>query len=397
MRAPPIAVLLLVAACTGRKPNTDWRVTGGDRGNTRFSSLDQINTTNVAQLKVAWIFHTGDLAQGAPGEIQATPIVIDGVLYTTTPALAVIALRAENGTLIWRFDPRTTHDARRTDFSHVNRGVVYWGDSSDRRISFTAGRRLYALDARTGRPIPAFGDSGSIDLAAGLSRAIGGASLVATSPGAIYRDLLIQGRRAGEEEGSAPGDLRAYDVHTGAIRWTFHTIPHPGEFGYETWPAGAWQTAGGANSWAGLSLDTARGIVYVPTGSATPDFYGGARLGANLVASSLLALDAATGKRLWHFPNVHHDPLDRGLPAAPNFFTGTRGGAPGGAVAPIAHGRGGGRSGNCHPLCQCERRTLDRGDARASPSAAECRRSTTRSGGVCRRLRGVPRCRSAWP
>ena len=336
MRAPPIAVLLLVAACTGREPNTDWRVTGGDPGNSRFSSLDQINTTNVAQLKVAWIFHTGDLAQGAPGEIQATPIVIDGVLYTTTPALAVIALRAENGTLIWRFDPRTTHDAPRTDFSHVNRGVVYWGDSSDRRIFFTAGRRLYALDARTGRPIPAFGDSGSIDLAAGLSRAIGEAYLVATSPGAIYRDLLIQGMRVGEEEGSAPGDLRAYDVHTGAIRWTFHTIPHPGELGYETWPAGAWQTAGGANSWAGLSVDTARGIVYVPTGSATPDFYGGARIGANLFASSLLALDAATGKRLWHFQTVHHDLWDRDLPAAPNFVTVTRGGARVDAVAQIA-------------------------------------------------------------
>src|SRR2546428_8569686 len=165
MRAPPIAVLLLVAACTGREPNTDWRVTGGDPGNSRFSSLDQINTTNVAQLKVAWIFHTGDLAQGAPGEIQATPIVIDGVLYTTTPALAVIALRAEHGTLIWRFDPRTPHDARRTGFSHVNRRVVYWGDSRGRRIFFTAGRRLYALDARTRRPIPAVGDSGSIDLA----------------------------------------------------------------------------------------------------------------------------------------------------------------------------------------------------------------------------------------
>src|SRR3989449_2010278 len=336
MRAPPIAVLLLVAACTGREPNTDWRVTGGDPGNSRFSSLDQINTTNVAQLKVAWIFHTGDLAQGATGEIQPTPIVIDGVLYTTTPALAVIALRAENGTLIWRFGPRTTHDAPRTDFSHVNRGVVYWGDSSDRRISFTAGRRLYALDARTGRPIPAFGDSGSIDLAAGLSRAIGEAYLVATSPGAIYRDLLIQGMRVGEEEGSAPGDLRAYDVHTGAIRWTFHTIPHPGELGYETWPAGAWQTAGGANSWAGLSVDTARGIVYVPTGSATPDFYGGARVGANLFANTLLALDAAPGRRLWHSQPVHHALGDRDLPAAPNLVTVTRGESRVDAVAQIA-------------------------------------------------------------
>jgi len=331
-----IALLLFAAGCASQGPDTDWRVTGGDPGNTRFSPLDQINTTNVARLRVAWVYHTGDLAPDQHGEIQATPIVVDGVLYATTPALAAIALRAASGTLLWRFDPRTTHDARRTDFSHVNRGVVYWADSSDRRIFFTAGRKLYGLDARTGRPIPTFGDSGSVDLAAGLSRAIGDAYLVATSPGAIYQDLLIQGIRVGEEEGSAPGDLRAYDVHTGAIRWTFHTIPHPGEFGYETWPAGAWQTAGGANSWAGLSLDTARGIVYVPTGSATPDFYGGARIGANLFANSLLALDAATGKRLWHFQTVHHDLWDRDLPAAPNFVTVTRGGLRVDAVAQIA-------------------------------------------------------------
>jgi len=331
-----IALLLFAAGCASQGPDTDWRVTGGDPGNTRFSPLDQINTTNVARLRVAWVYHTGDLAPDQHGEIQATPIVVDGVLYATTPALAAIALRAASGTLLWRFDPRTTHDARRTDFSHVNRGVVYWADSRDRRIFFTAGRKLYGLDARTGRPIPTFGDSGSVDLAAGLSRAIGDAYLVATSPGAIYQDLLIQGIRVGEEEGSAPGDLRAYDVHTGAIRWTFHTIPHPGEFGYETWPAGAWQTAGGANSWAGLSLDTARGIVYVPTGSATPDFYGGARIGANLFANSLLALDAATGKRLWHFQTVHHDLWDRDLPAAPNFVTVTRGGLRVDAVAQIA-------------------------------------------------------------
>ena len=330
MRA--LFILLIVIGCTSPGPNTDWRVAGGDPGNTRFSPLDQINTTNVARLQVAWTYHTGD----GPGEIQATPIVVDGALYTTTPALAVIALRADRGTLMWKFDPRTTHDARRTDAKHVNRGVVYWADGSDRRIFFTAGRRLYALDAQTGRPIRAFGDAGSVDLAAGLSRDIGDAYLVATSPGAIYKDLLIQGMRVGEEEGSAPGDLRAYDVRTGAIRWTFHTIPHPGEFGYDTWPPGAWQSAGGANSWGGLSVDTARRIVYVPTGSATPDFYGGARTGANLFANSLLALDAATGKRLWHFQTVHHDLWDRDLPAAPNFVTVTRGGARVDAVAQIA-------------------------------------------------------------
>src|SRR5438477_7461911 len=334
MRA--IALLLFAAGCASQAPNTDWRVAGADPGNTRFSPLDQINTSNVAQLRVAWVYRTGDLAADQHGEIQATPIVVDGVLYTTTPALAVVALHAERGTLIWRFDPRTTHDARRTDLSHVNRGVVYWADAGDQRIFFTAGRRLYGLDAHTGRPIATFGDSGSVDLAAGLSRAIGDAYLVATSPGAISKDLLIQGMRVGEDEGSAPGDVRAYDVRTGAIRWTFHTIPHPGEPGYDTWPADAWKTAGGANSWAGMTVDTARGIVYVPTGSATPDFYGGDRAGANLFASSLLALDARTGKRLWHFQSVHHDIWDRDLPAAPNLLTLTSGGRRVDAIAQIA-------------------------------------------------------------
>ena len=323
-----LALLLLLAGCTeSRLPSTDWPTTGGGPANTRYSPLDQINTKNVAQLRVAWIYHTGDLPTDR-GEIQATPIVVGGVMYTTTPRLAVVALHAENGKQIWRFDPRA-------DASHVNRGVVYWADSSHARIFFTAGRRLYALDARTGRPIPTFGESGSVDLAAGLSREIGDAYLVATSPGAIYKDLLIQGQRVGEDEGSAPGDVRAYDVRSGAIQWTFHTIPHPDEFGHETWPPDAWRTAGGANSWAGMSVDSARGIVYVPTGSATPDFYGGARLGANLFANSLVALDAMTGRRLWHFQTVHHDLWDRDLPTAPNLVTVTRAGARVDAAAQI--------------------------------------------------------------
>jgi len=323
----------LIASCTpSHTPAGDWRVTGGEPGNSRYSALDQIHTGNVAQLHVAWIYHTGDLPPDGRGEIQATPIVVDGVLYTSTPALAVIALRADSGTLLWRFDPF----ANRERVAHVNRGVVYWSGGDDTRIFFSAGRRLYALDARTGRPVPTFGDSGSVDLGAGLSRDIGDAYLVATSPGVIHKDLLIQGMRVGEEEGSAPGDVRAYDVRTGAIRWSFHTIPHPGEFGYDTWPAGAWQSAGGANSWAGMTIDTARGVVYVPTGSATPDFYGGDRIGANLFANSLLALDAQTGKRLWHFQTVHHDLWDRDLPAAPNLVTVTRGASRVDAVAQIA-------------------------------------------------------------
>lgn len=194
---------------------------------------------------------------------------------------------------------------------------------------------MYALDAGTGKPVPTFGDDGSIDLAAGLGRDIGDASIVATSPGVVYQDILIQGTRVGEGEGSAPGDIRAYDVHTGQIRWTFHTIPRPGEFGYDSWPADAWKSAGGANSWAGMSVDRASGIVYIPTGSATPDFYGGDRHGANLFANTLLALDARTGRRIWHFQTVHHDIWDRDLPAAPNLLRVTREGRSVDAIAQI--------------------------------------------------------------
>ena len=307
--------------------SSDWSATGGDAGNTRYSRLDQINRANVSGLRVAWVYHTRD---SLIGQIQATPIVVDGVMYTTTPALAVIALRADSGTLIWRFDP-----PNRAEASHVNRGVVYWSDGVERRIYFSAGRRLYSLDASTGHPVGAFGDSGWVDLATGLGRDIGDAYIVATSPGVVYQDLLIQGTRVGEEEGSAPGDIRAYDVHTGKIRWTFHTIPRPGEFGSDTWPADAWKTVGGANSWPGMTVDPARGIVYIPTGSATPDFYGGARIGQNLFANTLLALDAATGKRIWHFQTVHHDVWDRDLPAAPNLLQVTRNGARVDAVAQI--------------------------------------------------------------
>jgi quinoprotein glucose dehydrogenase len=326
------AALVAVSCARRQSASSDWPITGGDPGNSRYSSLAQIDRSNVGRLRLAWSYHTGDMPAGH-SEIQATPIVVDGVMYTTTPALAAIALRADSGTLLWRFDP-FAHRARE---SHVNRGVVYWtAPHGDGTIFFTAGRRLYALDARTGKPITTFGDSGSVDLAAGLGRDIGDAYIVATSPGVICEDLLIQGTRVGEEEGSAPGDVRAYDVHTGAIRWTFRTIPRPGEFGYDTWPPNAWKTVGGANSWPGMSVDVKRGIVYIPTGSATPDFYGGDRAGANLFANTLLALDAKTGRRIWHYQTVHHDVWDRDLPAAPNLVRLTRAGRSVDAIAQIA-------------------------------------------------------------
>ncbi len=312
------AIVTFVVSCAPpTTPGADWRTTGGAPGNTRHSPLDQINRGNVAQLTVAWTYHTGDLPP-EHSEIQATPIVVDGVLYTTTPKLAVVALRADKGALLWRFDP---FPSRHTQ-PHVNRGVVYW---AAQRIFFAIERRLYALDARTGKPIRSFGDSGWVDLSVGLGRDIGDAYLVSTSPGVVYRDVLIWGTRVGEEEGSAPGYIRAYDARTGKVRWTFHTIPWPGELGYDTWPAESFQEAGGANSWAGMTVDTTRGVVFIPTGSATPDFYGGDRHGANLFANSLLALDALTGKRLWHFQTVHHDLWDRDLPAAPNLVTVTSG------------------------------------------------------------------------
>ena len=314
----------LMAACQPPRGD-DWPVTGGAPSNDRYSVLDQINRDNVKQLTVAWVYHTGDAPRDTRSEIQATPIVVDGVLYATTPALAVVALRADSGTLRWRFDPF----AGRTRESHANRGVAYWADGDDRRILFTAGRRLYALDAYTGRPVPTFGDSGWVDLSAELGREAPSdqgrppwsAFIIATSPGVVFEDLLVQGSRVSEGEGAAPGHVRAYDVRTGKVRWTFHTIPQPNEAGVDTWPADAWKTAGGANSWAGMSVDTKRAIVYVPTGSASPDFYGGMRVGANLYANSLVALDARTGRRIWHFQTVHHDLLDRDLPAAPNLVT----------------------------------------------------------------------------
>ena len=330
MRASRLLLIVLAGCKAPNPPPVDWSTTGGAPGNTRYSTLDQINITNVNHLQVAWVYHTGDLPPDGHGEIQATPIVVDGVLYATTPKVAVIALRADAGTLLWRFDAFPNRPTQ----PHVNRGVVY----RDGRVFFAVDRRLYALDARTGQPIRTFGDSGRgwVDLGEGLGQDVGDRYLVSTSPGVAYKDVLIWGTRVGEEEGSAPGHIRAYDARTGKIRWTFHTIPWPTEFGYDTWPPEAFKTAGGANSWAGMTVDTARGIVYIPTGSATPDFYGGERVGANLFANSLLALDATTGKRLWHFQTVHHDLWDRDLPAAPNLVTVTREGSRVDAVAQIA-------------------------------------------------------------
>jgi quinoprotein glucose dehydrogenase len=297
---------------------------GSDSGHTQYSALDQINTGNVDRLQVAWTYRSGDAREDGRSQVQCNPIVVGSVLYGTSAGLKAFALDAASGRELWRFDPFAEPGQSPIG---VNRGVTYWEDGEDKRILFGAGPRLYALDARTGRPIAGFGSAGSIDLREGLGRDVTGLHLISSTPGAVWRDLIVVGMRVGEGPGpAAPGPIRAFDVRTGRLRWTFHTIPRPGEMGHDTWPEDAWTRVGGANSWSGISVDAARGVVFVPTGSATYDFWGGNRLGANLFANSILALDAATGKRLWHYQVVHHDIWDRDLPAAPILFTLRRGG-----------------------------------------------------------------------
>jgi len=335
-RALPIGSLLLALGCVRpvSPPDTahrDWAVAGGDAESRKFSPLDQINRSNVARLEVAWTYRTGDASAEDRSMIQCNPIVVGTVLFCTSPGLKAFAVRADTGAELWSFDP-FEHQKRE---NHVNRGLVYWADGADRRIFLTAGPWMYALDAVTGRPITGFGRDGRVDLREGLGRDPAALQVSATSPGVIFRDLLIQGTRVPEGETGSPGHIRAYDVRTGAIRWTFRTIPAPGEYGYETWAADSWKHSGGANAWAGLSLDRERGIVYAPTGSASFDFDGSDRPGANLFANSVLALNAATGERIWHYQVVHHDIWDYDLPAPPTLVSIRRNGKRVDALAQI--------------------------------------------------------------
>ncbi len=305
-----IAVFALAAS-----RNTDWPAYGGGPSDIRYSALTQINTSNVSRLRVAWSYDTDD----GHGDPQTQPVMIDGVLFGVTPRHKIVALNAATGKLLWRFDSGIQGRG-------ANRSVVYWAAGDDRRIFAAVQSFIYALDARTGKPIPSFGDDGRIDLREGLGRDPSKLSVILTSPGIIYKDLLITGGRYPEALPAAPGDIRAYDVRTGKLRWSFHTIPHPGEFGYETWPKDAWTYSGAANNWAGMALDEKRGIVYVPTGSAATDFYGADRVGDDLFANTLLALRADTGERIWHFQAVKHDLWDRDFPSPPSLVTVTHNG-----------------------------------------------------------------------
>ena len=290
----------VIFAFAAASPYREWRTYGGTPDGMRYSRLDQINKSNVKDLKVAWSFDTGDAFPGS--EMQCNPIIVDGVFYATTPKMKVIALNAATGKLLWKFDP---NDGRENTRKTRNRGLNHWTDGKEGRIYFAAQQWLYALDTKTGLPARDFGESGRINLRLGLGRDQAAFSIsLFLTPGVVYKDLLIIGGITGEDLPTAPGDIRAYDVRSGELRWSFHTIPHPGEVGYQTWPPDSWKRTGAANNWAGMALDEKRGLVFVPTGSAAFDFYGADRHGDNLFANSLIALDATTGKRVWHFQFV---------------------------------------------------------------------------------------------
>ncbi len=311
--------------CESNK-NSDWEEYLGGPDRNHFSTLSQIDSTNVHELTIAWTYEMPD-----SGQTQASPIVIDGILFGVAAGGQAFALDAATGKQKWLFSDSTNRA------NNTNRGLVFWKNGNEKRILHAMGSFLYAIDPENGTLFKDFGINGRVDLHTGLPEIAQTKFLVSNTPGTIYEDLIIMPVRLSEESDAAPGDIRAFNVRTGKLEWTFHTIPYPGEFGYETFPEDAYKNTytGAANNWAGMSVDRERGILFVPTGSAGYDFYGGKRPGTNLFANCLLALDAKTGKRLWHYQMMHHDIWDRDLPAPPNLLTVDHGGKKIDAVAQV--------------------------------------------------------------
>ncbi len=321
--------------------DVDWPRVGNDPGCRRFSTLDQINRQNVARLKPCWTYHTGELT-GRPGKtIECTPIVIDGVMYITTAYLRVVAVDAETGRERWQFDPLTAHPfVHRPTSGGVNRGCAYWSDGraggARRIIHGTSDGRLFSLDALTGKLDPQFGEKGIRNLRDELAPHLAALDYGPTSAPSIWNDTIFVGVSCGEGPGiTAPGDIRAFDVRSGKQVWRFRTAPAPGEFGSDTWEGESWKDRGAVNAWGGVSVDEKRGVVFAGIGSAAFDFYGGDRHGANLFANCTIALDARTGRRLWHFQTLHHDLWDHDLPVYPNLIEVTRDGKTVDAVAQV--------------------------------------------------------------
>jgi glucose dehydrogenase len=308
----------------------EWPAYAGDSGGSKYSPLKQINRGNVTRLKVAWTYHTGDVSDGSEhptrSAFEATPLVVGGVLYITTPFGRVIALDAETGKKFWDFDPKIDKDKSANLF--ISRGAAWWSGGEKKRIFLgTLDGRLFSIDALTGKPDDSFGAAGFVDLRQGVADKFPGRTYGMTSPPAIYKDLVICGSLTADGEPRGPqGDVRAFDARTGKRVWTFHTVAQKGEFGNDTWEGDSWKDRSAVNAWSILSIDTARGILFLPLTSPGVDFYGGDRKGAGLFGDSLVALDAATGRRLWHFQTVHHNLWDYDLPAQPNLVEVQRGG-----------------------------------------------------------------------
>lgn len=309
----------ILAGCQSREIPTGrtWSVYKADAASSSFSPLAQVTNDNVDALQVAWTFNPDDARPGSRfGNAECNPIVIDGIMYATSARHRLYAVDAATGEKKWSYDPFDGGEG-----GGIYRGVAYWEDGEDKRILYTAGDILFAQDAITGKLISSFGKDGKVSMNDGLRGDPGAISVVPTSPGIVFEDLLIIGAEVSELFGAEPGYIRAYNIRTGKLEWTFHTIPHPGEPGYETWPKDAWKYAGGANCWAGMSLDVARAMVFIPLGSPSYDFYGADRKGANLYGNSVVCLDVRTGKHIWHYQTVHHDLWDYDLPAPPNLVT----------------------------------------------------------------------------
>ena len=382
-------LLVLVAgldAQDAQRP-VDWPAYAGDAGATHFSPLADINRANVNRLAVAWSFkpNEGPLKEFGtqPGNFQNTPLMIDNVVYLSTPYNRVVALEARTGRELWRFDPEPFKDGQPPNGTgFVHRGVAAWRDGNGSlRIFMNSRYRLIALDAESGKPVSSFGRGGEIDLTDGLVWKINPRHYTNTSPPIVYKDLIILGNGVGDRltyRNDPPGDVRAFDARTGKLVWTFHTIPQAGEFGNDTWGGDSWKFTGHTNVWAPMSLDDQRGLLYLPVTTPSNDYYGARRPGQNLFAESIVCLDALTGTRKWHFQVVHHGLWDYDLPAAPILATITVAGA---ASTPWCNSRN-------KVLCLCS--IASRANRCGRSKNAPCHRATCRENRPGKRNRSQP-------
>lgn len=328
-----LALVMLLAGCkrTGDKSDKMWREYRNE-GTNAYSGLNEINKQNVKLLKVAWTYRTGDKNDYV--SLECNPLIINNILYGLSPGLKAFALNAETGKELWVFNPF----GKGSKEGGLNRGLTYWKSGDDERLFMFPANKMISINAKTGKQIMSFGDSGYVDLNQDLRSHLGlnlQENVENTSPAVIYKDLIIVGSSVGEDYESSPGHIRAYNARTGKMQWIFHTVPQPGEQGYDTWPKDAYKTAGGCNAWAGLSIDRDKGIVFAATGSPSFDFHGGERSGKNLFGNSVIAIDAATGKYIWHYQLTHHDLWDYDLPSPPNLVTVKKDGKTIDAVAQI--------------------------------------------------------------